>query len=97
MKPAKSRVLIYPARQAEDPGLIHARAALEEIEPVTKQWRGVGWGRLAGIVGGIAGALAIPAFFAVLYYGVYPLEQKQNPPLMILPQDQLKAPETPAP
>lgn len=97
MKPAASRVLIYPARKAESPGLAYAIAALQEIEPATKQWRGIGWGRLWGVLAAAVGFFTIPALFAVMYYGVYPLERKQNLPFMILPQDQVKAPETPPP
>ncbi|WP_029013886.1 hypothetical protein [Niveispirillum irakense] len=96
MKPAASRVLIYPARKAESPGMAYAIAALQEMEPATKQWRGIGWGRLWGVLAAGVGFFTIPAIFAVLYYGVYPLERKQNPPIMILTPDQIASQETPA-
>jgi len=95
MKPAKSRVLIYPALKVQPASMALAMAALEKIPPTSVRG-GRGWGRLAGLVGVVIGALIIPGYIVAISLGYQPLEPLQGKILMIMPPSE-KAAVTAAP
>lgn len=101
MKPAKSRVLIYPAQKVPPASMALAMAELEKM-PTTSVRGGRGWVRLAGLAGVIIGALIIPGYIVAISLGYQPLEPLQGKILMIMPPSEKTAgpsdtPAAPAP
>lgn len=94
MKPAKSRVLIYPAQKVQPASMALAMAELEKIPPTSVRG-GRGWMRLAGLVGVVIGALVIPGYIVAISLGYQPLEPLQGKILMIMPPSE--KPATPVP